>query len=273
VFKVELTGDWTKFRRLLKNYDLRIAHALRLFTKDVAEFFMEEVRKGIPAGSDFDMYRESLSVVRVGKEGTAYAVVSMRSREKLGGIKEDDPRFGIVVSMYPTGDGPPKQVELAKALSDNPFWTISQVPNGISKTAVRLVHRRVLKQEEEHARNETTVFLGENRTYLQSLGARFGKAENGITDALSMLSLPDFMTLALRTEFGINAPSQAHWRPALSTLRRSLQAIIDDNDELQQTLGDPNYNGHMKAIPSDSEFWATQRYQKEAREFEKALGG
>ena len=226
MFRINPIGKWNSVMMLLSNYDKRIKYANEMFVKACAFFLLHEVEKNIPQGPDYDQYRKSLKVVRLIGKNVAYAVVSDREEVKLKNIGETNKKFGTVVYIASRGASVGESSELASILEQNNPWVVDLVPNGIRKGSVSMVHRRVMKNEENAIREQTKSFISENKSLMIKYGASWGDAKDPDTSAGELASLPDYMAMALRAEFGINDVSRPHWRPALSKLKSSLQDIL-----------------------------------------------
>jgi len=255
---------------LMANYDKRLAYAARVLSKKSAEFLLQEIKKRSPKGEAFDAYRDSLVVVELKDRVTGYAVVSDRAKVRVRDIKADD-GHGTVIYISATGAGRGKSQELASLIEQNNPWTMDLIPHGLKKEAVALVHRRVMKHEEDLVREQSRNFVLSNRAVLVDAGAKWGHIEDKKSDKGSLWSVPDFMALALRAEFGINDSPHPHWRPAIRELQLSMQKIIDGSDEINGALYDSTFVDHMKADASTRR-WSVRRFKKEASEFEKAIG-
>ena len=272
MIKARVIGKWRDLRLLLRNYDKRVSYSIGLLSLDSANFLLKEIKDRSPNGPDFDVYRDSLKVVKVGNKHATYAVVSDRDKVGIGNIGDSDENFGVVVYIVSTGGTVGKSATLAGLIAQNEIWTADLIPHGIKKSSVSMVHRRVIKSEESYIRQQTREFIAENKSDLVALGAHWGAPLNKRADRGNLTSLPDYMTLALRAEFGINNRSQPHWRPSIEVLRGSIQKLIEKNQDIYDALHDCRFTDHMKTR-AEREKWEGRRFKREADQFQRALGG
>jgi len=270
LIKIKPIGKWRELKMLMENYDKRLEYAARILSKEAAEFLLEDVKRRSPKGKAFDAYRDSLTVVELKDRTTEYAVVSDAAKVRVRDIKKDE-GHGMVIYVSATGAGMGKSLEMAMLIEQSNPWTIDLIPHGLKKETVSLIHRRVLKHEEEFAREQTNDFILSNRAALADTGARWGHIEDKKADKGNLWSMPDFMSLAVRAEFGINDAPHPHWRPAIKDLRESIQKIIDDSDKINGALYDSSFAEHMKSDTSVKR-WSVRKFKKETDEFRKALG-
>jgi len=237
--------NWKKVRGLMRNYDKRIAFARLRAAQLMAENLLSFIHDYAPDDQEFKSYLSSLRVVRLGgsKGFASFALVTDTMRETIGDVRRDG-RSQKTVAYIGISEG---AQEGAILLSENNPWPVqmlpARLPNGIS-----MVHKIVSSGEMEWAMEKTKKFLDRNRGALDAAGVNVG--DNGQETEL-VESTPDNVTLALRTEFGINTEARPHWRPALHKLRSSMVSIIKKDRKIRDALGNWLFQDHLMRFPGE----------------------
>ena len=222
-----------------------------------------------PKGREYDTYIKSLKVVRViGVHGmVAFAVVSSEVSEKVGDIlSEERSRARTVVYVQPSiGTVPNPVVEILEEA--NP-WPVFMLPNGIPKKGTVLIHRVVTEGEIKWAKDQAKDFIFEREGELRAHGLTFGKVEDPEKSIDGMESLPDYMSLALRSEFGINVRPHPHWRPAIKWLKKNLWSIVQGDERIRNALTDPLFREHKRSIGSTLETMPVDTFRSDHKRFQ-----
>lgn len=266
-------GPWRQLNSLLKSYDKRFKYVQQELGISIVENLLARLKEEAPEGLDYAVYVKSLEAVQLmGEKGVlSFAVVSRNVPMKMGTLLSSNEVGRTVVYLHPTASGMSSPA-IRLLASVNP-WPADLVPNGINRKDVTLVHRLVLKDEVEFVRTAVVDFISENRSELRSLGLRWGKIEPQETAVEGMETLPDYMSLALRAEFGINAESQPHWRPAIRWIITKLGSLVKNNDKIREALRDPLFRDHTMQKTSGLPEMPMRQFEKENRVFqEKVLG-
>lgn len=277
MIKFKIKGDWRKATRLLHKYAQRMEWVRSQITKNVAENFLESLMKIVPGDSDFDDYRKSLKVVSLSgvKGGVAYAVVSDRSSVSVGMLqkeeKTEDTESGATVIYIEPTKGRGEVSPLAMMVIQNNPWPPSMIPHGIPQKEVMLVHQKVTKKEVDFARDQAKDFLSKFRPELRGAGATWKKTEETENPSDELESLPDYMSMALRSEFGINAVAHPHWRPVLKGVFNRVGEIIEKDDNIRRALYDELFRDHLKAKQKYPDDMSEKNFIEEAGEFQKKI--
>ena len=267
---MKIKGPWLNATRLLKNYPERLAYVRRQLMKDMAEMLYSYLMMTIPDSDEFRIYRESIRVVEITglKKSVAFAVVSDRNAVKLEDMSVDEAMQTVVYIQYKGSDEPPALISLV--MQTNP-WPVELVPNGLDPKTTELIHRRVSDAEYKHVRQITMEFISDNRDIIKGSGGSWGKADEGQQKGMEMKSLPDFMWLALRAEFGINAPSRPHWKKSVRAVTSRVKEIIKHDANIRKALYDWLFKEHLGApVPYENDM-KQAAFLKEAGDFQKKI--
>lgn len=267
---MKIKGPWLNAAKLLKNYPARLLYVRRQIMKDMAEVLYSYLMMTIPDSEEFRIYKESIRVVEIKglQKSVAFAVVSDRDAVKLGDISVDEAMETVVYINY-RGTGQPPALT-ALVMQTNP-WPLELVPHGLDTKSTELIHRRVSEPEYKHVRRTTMEFISANKDIIKGSGGSWGRAEKGQQEASEMKSLPDFMSLGLRSEFGINAPARPHWRKSVRLVTRRLSDIIKDDKQIQKALYDRLFKEHLSAsVPYEHDMEQAQ-FLEEASDFQKVV--
>ncbi|TRO54905.1 hypothetical protein E2P64_08165 [Candidatus Bathyarchaeota archaeon] len=269
---MKIKGPWLNATRLLKNYPARLAYVRRQMMKDMAELLYSYLMVTIPDTEEFRIYRDSIKVVEITdlSKSVAFAVISDRSAVKLGDISAEEAMQTVVYIEYKGRKEPPALLSLV--MQTNP-WPLELVPNGLDPKTTILIHRRVSDAEYKKVRQNTMVFISANKDIIKGSGGSWGKAEEGQHESSQMKSLPDFMTMALRAEFGIMGPSKPHWRKSVRSVTSRVKEIIKNDANIKKALYDWLFREHLGAPVPYEDDMRQNDFVKEAGEFQKVIIG
>jgi len=273
VIKVIPGPDWTEARALMRKYPERLAWVKRRIVYDIAQRFLWELQKRVPKGENYDGYKESLKLVEItGMKGdVAFAVISERDKTTIGALKEKKSSY-YVIYVEPRG-AVGEMSDIVNLVTMNNPWTTDTLPSNIPDSKVEMINREVTKSEFDFIREETNNFLAGARTELKRSGASWFKpAEDVEYHVDSYSTLPDYMWLGIRTEFGINMAGNPHWRPAIQDAMKRVGEIIRKDQEIQKALYDQNYTGYLKAGEQLADNMSQNAFNNEASEFQDKVG-
>jgi hypothetical protein len=238
-------GDWRGLQKLVRNYDKRVAFAKRNLMMEVAKAFLKELKSKAPQDEEYKPYIKSLKVVELSQTGGVerFGVISREQKVKVGDILAGPQRQRTVVYVTPvtTGEGS----QLGSLMQTANPWPVEMLPHGIKKSSVVLVHRIVTEGEFVHSKERVSAHISFNRESYRRLGVHWGEVSDEKESVEGMKSIPDWMSLAIRAEFGINTRLQSHWRPTMRKMKRVAVEIFKKNKNIQGALFDPNFRDHM----------------------------
>lgn len=263
-------GPWLNSTRLLKNYPARMRYVRRRIMQDMAEVLYSYLMMTIPDSEEFRTYKESIKVVQIKglEKSVAFAVVSDRNAVKLGDLSVDEAMTTVVYIDHAGSTEPPAL--LALVMQTNP-WPVELVPHGLDSKNTVMVHRRVSDAEYKHVRRITMEFISANKDIIKGAGGSWGRAEKGQQESSQMKSLPDFMALALRSEFGINMQAKPHWRKSVRKVTGGLSEIIKNDNLIRKALYDWLFKEHLGAPVPYDDTMEQKEFLKEAGDFQKKI--
>jgi len=270
---VKLKGPWKQFRSLIGGYDRRLKYVSRRIGRDLAVAFLAKIKESAPPGEEYRKYIDSLAVVELTdtKGRAVFTVISDRSRVKLGDAFAGGLANKTIVYIYGSqGEAVSDVVELLEA--GNP-WPADMVPHGVPKNDVTLIHRTVSDGEIKWARQHAMDVVRTQRETFRRYGVHWGKALNQEEHADELASLPDFMSMAIRAEFGINADPHPHWRPAAKWVLANAVEILKRDDKIHSALHDSLFREHTLHKGSEFKTMTVKEFKKEAGAFEKKVVG
>lgn len=265
--------DWKKVLRLMEHYSKRLKWSQERIVRDIAEAFLEILKDKVPESDLGKEFTESLKVVRLtGVRGAnGYAVVSERDTVKLEELtrKTSKPTVVYVEQKKGRGDMDPA---VALMVLNNP-WPPAMIPANLSTRHVRLVHMAVSQEEFNWAVKNAQKYIQANQVEFAKAKARFRpeRASDADEEVSGLESMPDYMSFALRSEFGINIRKQSQWRPAIKDLGGKIAEIIKDDKEVQKALYDSLFTKHLGTKPAYKDEMPEVEFQKEAGEFQKRI--
>jgi len=267
---MKMKGPWKNATRLLRNYPKRLAYVRRRTTLDMAEVLYSYLMVTIPDSEDFHTYKESIKMVEIVglDKSVAYAVISDRTAVKLGDLSVDEAMETVVYIDYKRGDMPPLLLQMVMQI--NP-WPVEMVPNGLEPDTTVLIHRKVSKPEYEHVRRNAKEFVSANKDVIQGAGGGWGTVKEDQQKGSDMKSLPDFMSLALRAEFGINTPAKPHWKKSVRQVTSRLSRIMEDDALIQKALYDWLFKEHLSSPVKSKNTMSQDTFIKEAGDFQKKI--
>jgi len=271
MFNIKLKGPWKELVSILNSYDKRLIYVRRRACKDLAEAFLERLKENAPEGEEFNAYIKSLEVVELTHTRgiPAFAIISRRSKVKLGTLMGNEATAKTVAYIYPSqGEVTSPVTELISSV--NP-WPLDLVPHGLSGDDFMLVHRIVTEGEMKWARQQVLELISENRGEFRRYGIHWGKAVEQDRHSDELESLPDFMSLAIRAEFGINADHQPHWRPAMKWVIANAVKILEKDKLIKGALHDWLFKEHTLVKKSGLPSVSAKDFLKEAGAFQKKV--
>lgn len=265
--------DWPKVLRLLKHYTERLQWTQERIMKDVAETFLEILKSKAPKMDQDKEYVDSLKVVQLKgvKEVVAYAVVSERDRVSVSSLRNPKSRPMVVYIEQKKSRG--RMNPMVSLMVLNNPWPPAMIPANLPARQVNMVHTVVSQEEFKWAVKNAQQYLKVNQIEFAKCKARFHPEDAEDSDeAMSGLeSMPDYMSFALRSEFGINIKAQPHWKPALRSLSRRVGKIIKDDQEIQKALYDALFRKHLSTHEKYKDEMTKQEFDQEAGEFQKRI--
>jgi len=273
LIKVNPIGPWRQLRGLLRKYDQRVIYVQNKLLERLAEIVVETIKKRVPDDPEYKPYIESLHAVQLTGTGKQiiYGVVADRKKVKVGELLKSESAKKTVVYVNSVSTGQPYEAGLLMAEA-NP-WPIEMLPNGLDRRSVILVHQIVSDGEYKYCKENVTAFIRKNSAQFSKQGIKFGKIKDDEKSVESMESLPDWMSLAIRTEFGINAKQVSHWKPTLRWADKRLAFIMKDDEDIQKALYDPVFRGHLLTKTSNLEQMKVDDFNRETSEFQKKVLG
>jgi hypothetical protein len=272
MIKMRTKGDWKQFLSLMNSYSKRVAYVRFKISLEIAKAFLARLIKEAPKGDEYDAYIGSLKVVKlVGNKGfAAHAVISERMKIRVGDVLADKgAKEKAVVYVEPSqGGGSPGVVDL---IAENNPWPVSMLPHGIPRGEAVMIHRLVTEGEMKWVKEQTAMFISNNRGEFRSHGVYWGEIEDQDTAVEGMESLPDYMTLAIRAEFGINAEQHAHWKPSLKWVAKNVDRIAKEDREVHAALHNWLFRGHTLSNTSKLSTISLGNFDKEVGSFEKMV--
>jgi stalled ribosome alternative rescue factor ArfA len=273
MFKMKPIGKWKEFVALMRNYDQRVAYVRHRVGRDIALALVERVKYSAPKGSEYSVYINSLEAVELTgvKDAATFAVVSKRMTASLGEISESESGSMTVVYFTPVGE----PSALAIMLSESNPWPIDMVPDGVPEKEVMIVNRVVTSGEVDFAREQAKDHVSKNESLYRRHGIEWGKKSDvDKKQAKDLMSMPDYMSLALRAEFGINADLKPHWRPAIRWVARNIKRIIEKDKKIHAALHDPLFREHTMEKNSGLPTIPGKELKEKAKSFQsKVVGG
>lgn len=272
MISVKTTGPWKQLRQLLNGYERRLSYVEDRISLDLAKALLEKVKENSPSGKEYKQYIESLTVVRITGIGKKYmyAVVSDRDNVKLKDATSGGLLNKTVVYFYSRDE---QDYGLAALLSSGNPWPAEMVPNGIPSKDVSVIHRTVNEGEVKWARENVSNLIREHKGEFRSYGIYFGASEKEEDNPGNLDSLPDFMSSAIRAEFGINASPSPHWRPAARWVMSNLLLILKDDKKIQLALKDNVFREHTLPPGGQHKKMNIRQFKKETSEFQSKVAG
>lgn len=273
MIKVKAGKDWPKVLALMAHYEKRLQWTQTRIMQDIAETFLEILKSKAPKIEQEKEYVDSLKVVCLKGTGgdPVYAVVSERDKVSLKSLR--NPKSRPMVVYIEQGKGRGSMDPMVSLVVLNNPWPPAMIPANLPAKKVHMVHKVVSREEFDWAVKTSQKYIRDNQVAFSKARARFRPemAEDASDDLSGLESMPDYMSFALRSEFGINLKPQPHWRPAIHELSVRMQKIIDDDKEIKKALYDSLFNKHLGSkAPYDDEM-TVDVFKKEAGEFQKRI--
>ena len=254
---------------MLRSYDDRVKYVQRRAGVDLVEALVQRVKDLSPDGKEYESYLDSLEAVElIGGKGIAFGVISRDDKVSIGELRDSQGSERTVVYINPSSGGIPSP-EIEFLSMANP-WPIDAIPGGMSDEDAVLVHRLVTSGEMNFVRQRVIDFVAKNKADFRRLGLQVSSDEEGVAN---LSSLPDYMWMALRSEFGINADSKPHWRPALRWVISNLSKILEKDDNIRFALQDPLFREHTFQKGSGLPTREKTKFDKDVGEFQKRILG
>jgi hypothetical protein len=253
------------------SYAERMKYVEKRIALNMARAFLEQLKSSIPSGSEYKAYSNSLKIVELkGASTPAFGIISEREKVKLRSVFEGGMAGSTAVYIYPSREDACEVVQLAASI--NP-WPIDLVPGKLPKDDVSLVHRLISGREMEFVRKQATDFIAKNKREFARNGITWAKKDENKNDISGMESLPDYMTLALRTEFGINMNSVPHWKPSIKFVMDNAVEILKKDNRIRDALHDWLFREHTLEQKSEYDDMTQRDFLKETKKFQQALLG
>ena len=269
MINITTNGPWKRLSFFLKGYGQRIKYVESRVGLDIVNALLSKVKELAPSGKEYKPYLDSLHAVElVGKKGSFFGVISDNSKIKIGRILESGAADRTVVYISPATTG--LSSEVVEFLSSVNPWPVDLLPHGLKDEAVVFVHRHVSVDEMKFVRRNAVEFIAENRDGFRQLGLTWGTIDKK-ESVENLSSLPDYMWIALRAEFGINAKAVPHWIPAIKWTVASLKAIAGKDDRTKAALEDPLFRDHTLKNNFGLEIMSASKFNKEVKEFQKRI--
>jgi len=271
MFRLKFKGPWKSFVSIMGSYSERMKYVEKRIALNMARAFLEKLKDSIPAGNEFKSYANSLKIVELkGASTPAFGIISEREKVKLQSVYEGGMVGKVVVYIYPKREDASEVVQLAASI--NP-WPVDLVPGKLPKDDVSLVHRLVSAREVEFARKQATDFIAKNKREFAKSGITWDKKDENENDVKGMESMPDYMTLALRAEFGINMNASPHWKPSVKFVMDNAVEILDKDKKIHDALHEWLFRDHTLEQKSGYDEMTKANFVKETKTFQKALLG
>lgn len=267
--KLVLKGNWKGLMGMLSGYPDRIRYACERSAYDISLAFKERLISLAPDGDEYSKYVSSIEIVGLtGMKGvSSFAVVSMDIKERLGDVIDRDADRDATVVYIEASAASSKDTGIDLLMSVNP-WPLNMLPSGIPRRGIRMMHRRVSPGEMSFVEKNARSFIRSNSGALRSYGFIFGRVDARDKDVGSMESMPDVLTLALRSELGVNSDYRPHWGPAIRWIRKHFFEILENDDEIKRALQDPSFRKHTfggKIVSPDMDFRGFKRRTEKFR--------
>jgi len=252
--------------RLVREWPKRTAKMRVQLAYLAAHYVYQQVWGKIPNKKEYAGYKGSLTVSRIGGVD-AYAVwADTRSRR----VRKVDARKTVLYvrpKKRSTRRTPPEILVLE---SFNP-WTASTLPFHPSKKHAVVISRRaskrVVNKLSEQKRRERRLWEPE----LRKAGVRKIRKDADVKIPKGLEALPEVALDAMRLEFGLGTAARAHWRPAISRLKKSGIKQIIQTSGLAQAFNHPGFTGWRK-WPTKTRGKISVGKAKDFLAFQKKLG-
>jgi hypothetical protein len=232
--------DYTKavVRMLEQDFKQRLQHWQKQVVYKSAEYTRDRVLAGIPATSEYKLYRDSLEVARItgmDKLGSGYSVRVPIKKRKAKGI---DPAKSLLY-VKPTRTLSRKRRTI-QILAEHSPWTIDTLPFWPSRKDAKVIVRRA------SAKEVTEISKKLKRTGKLTWKKALSKA--GLRPTLKLPRdakiVPDLAFSAIRLEFGQGGTQpKPHWRPSIRSLVTEMLPRLDNSSELRTMLLAPTSKG------------------------------
>lgn len=229
-----------KTLKFIKELPKRTAAMKAQLPASVANGVLDELRARIPSTSDWDEYRSGLEVVAVGSKKSGLAAIRLPNNPSSSATKKiDPPRTLIYIRAHRRLTRIPPTIQILAKYSP---WTADTLPFSPPKKDAIMVSRKTSKQVAMRVaakRRQDRPFWSRE---LQKAGRREIKKNDRMKPSSTATPLPDYAYQAIRLEFGLGIRSTPHWRPAITSIRRSPSQIWKKDPVLLEYL-DPKFRG------------------------------
>lgn len=273
MFSIKLKGPWRQFKYLMGGYDRRLKYVEQRIAEDLAKAFLEKIKEGAPTDPEYKDYLDSLEVVRLKDTGNipVYAVLSSRTKVKIGHMITSKSYGKMVLYFHSMGEEPASEA-MGLIEANNP-WPMDMIPFGIPKKDVKIVHRFVTESEIKWSRERAKELIKQNRAIFRRDGISWDRTKLKIAQANELESLPDFMSMAIRAEFGINANPKPHWRPAARWVLDNAEKILKEDENIKSAFHDSIFREHTFKRGTEYKEISAKVFLKEAETFQKKVVG
>ncbi len=239
MIEIKPIGAWDQIQDLMRFRRKRWEALFSKASLDIAKEFRKSVIKNIPTVDYARDYKKSITIRRMlGAKDfeRAYAVISEPKEVALSDI--DQKRN--VLYIFQTGEA---VTDLGAYLEEySPF-----VPKFFAKHAeglyrvggIRLINRRVTEDEYSRVAEKNLADYEGNKDRLRGAFDAFNRDFRAELKAIKeqekkpeVKTMPDWMFMALRMEFGIGGKHHPHWSKAVKEIPKMVQKLSKKNGKL-----------------------------------------
>lgn len=271
MIKFETRGPWKKLRDLTARYDDRVKYAERRSIFILANAFLGKLKELVPNEEWTKRYVESFEIVELTgvRDKVAFGVVCKNAPQKVGEVSRGPAarRIGAFISQVPSEE--PKEVVIMLT-SVNP-WPLDMLPHNIPIKDVSIVYRTLTDGEMDFARKNVSELITKNKDLFRKNGIKWGAAQAEDHRAEEMDGLHDYLFMAIRSEFGINAPSSPHWRKAMQWVVSNATEIVKKDEKIREALHDPLFREHTLVKKDNVEKLGKSEFMKEFGAFQNRI--
>lgn len=239
MFSMKLSKKARKTFKFIRELPKRLGAFRSRVPYVFASRVLSDLKESIPQGSEWNSYREGLEIVGVSSRKSGWVALRLPDRPtSTAATKVDPPRTLLYVHAHRRLTKVPPLISVLAKYSP---WTADTLPFMPSKKDAVIVSRKSTKQVAMRVANQRKKDRPFWSRELQKAGRRDTRKSDRLkTDKAS--PMPDYAYQALRLEFGLGIRAAPHWRPALSAIRRSPIALLQQDTVLMDYL-DPKSRG------------------------------
>lgn len=258
---VTLTAEGKRSLSLMRELPERSRKMMSQLSYDAASEVKETLQRKIPGSSEYDTYRNSLSVEKfagIGKIQDSFGIVATPKTEKARNQKAN-----ATIVFIKSRNQKSKTVAILEQFSP---WTLDTLPFKPSQKQAVVRFRKVTPAEYEQIKQQRTQDRPRWSAALQRLPGTLDQEPE-------LKGFPDVGFTALRLEFGLGGePAVAHWRPAISDfVDRQINEFSRKGSKYNKVFSQLRNNAWM-TWPTEVKKKHTYSKIKKYREFSKRLG-